>query len=612
MDRSFDYLVDDALSARVDVGTLVRVPFGARRVRGVVVAVERRVPDRRLERVAGPVLDRALLTTEQIELWEWLALRYCAPRGRAYARAVPARVRVSVPEPLVHSASEEGERLAAYAGGERLLDALRAGGAGAWCLRTVAGEDRAALVSELVGAAGDGAALVAVPEVRFGSSVLDGLARRWPEIARVDSERSDRERATGWLRLARGHSLGAGGRAAVLAPSPRLRLIVVDEEHDPALKEDRSPRFHARRVALERARLQGAVCVLVSATPSVETGAARAWGRIEGLEPARAAERAARPNVELVEPARERVLSTELHRGVAQTLAAGGRAALLVPGRGFARTVWCADCKRSLRCPLCETGLAYDRGTGGRTPRLRCPGCTVLGAAPDACPTCGALRWRYLGAGSERLAEQVRKAWPRARVARADADAGPARPGDPSPDVYVTTWFGTKPSLRPDVTFVGVVDADWLIRRPDFRAAENAYQALAEMAEWAGPASAGGRLLVQSSEPGHHSIQAVARADYGFFLRRELEQRAELGYPPFAELIDLSATGTQAADVMAAASTACRRAGARVLGPVADPARRGLRSLVKCKDAGVVARGLRDILAGAPAGTRLRVDVDPR
>jgi primosomal protein N' (replication factor Y) len=334
---------------------------------------------------------------------------------------------------------------------------------------------------------------------------------------------------------------------------------------------------------------------------------------VRAVEPTRAAERAARPLIELVEPARERVLSAALHRGISQTLAAGGRVALLAPRRGFARVLWCASCRRSLRCARCEAAVAYDaprrdRGQG----RVRCVRCGLSESAPSSCPVCGAAAWRYLGAGSERLERQVARAWPRATVARVDPDAPERDEGEP--DIYVTTWLGTKPELRPPVTFVAVLDADVLIRRPDFRAAENAYHALAAMAEWAGPASAGGRLAIQCTEPAHHAVQAVVRADHHFFVRRELELRAELGYPPFSELIEMRAAGPEAADTMARAVDVSRRAGARVVGPVptAPGARGDLRALAKCEDALPVAEALRDILASAPPGGGLRIDVDPR
>jgi primosomal protein N' (replication factor Y) (superfamily II helicase) len=218
-----------------------------------------------------------------------------------------------------------------------------------------------------------------------------------------------------------------------------------------------------------------------------------------------------------------------------------------------------------------------------------------------------------MGAGSQRLAEQVAKTWPRARVRRVDPDA-PASAATDAPDIYVTTWIGTKAVLRPPVSLVAVLDADALIRRPDFRAAEHAYQALAEMAEWAGPARTGGRLLVQCSEPAHHAIQAVARADYRFFMERELEQRAELAYPPFGELVTARATGSGTRELLDQVAARCRTLGATVLGPIPSPPATpgGLELLVKCVDAQRVARDLRGILALVPPGSRLRVDVDPR
>jgi primosomal protein N' (replication factor Y) len=208
--------------------------------------------------------------------------------------------------------------------------------------------------------------------------------------------------------------------------------------------------------------------------------------------------------------------------------------------------------------------------------------------------------------------------FPRATVSRVDADtlrdAGPASDAD----LYVTTWIGTKPAIRPEVSLVAVLDADALIRMPDFRAAENAYRALVEMCEWAGPADSGGRLLIQTAAPSHHAIQAVSRADYGFFLERELQQRRELAYPPFAELVKVRASGSGYPELLNEVARGCHDLGARVLGPIevrGGPGHEGgsaAEVLVKHPDAERVAEYLRGILPKVPAGTRLRVDVDPR
>lgn len=393
----------------------------------------------------------------------------------------------------------------------------------------------------------------------------------------------------------------------MLAPCEPLRLIVVDEEHHHTYKEDRSPRYDARRVATERARLQGAVCVLISPCPSVETGAAAAEGRFKSVTPTRAARRAARPVIELVDKPEDRSLSHELHDRIAATLRAGERVALLAPSGVFARAVWCASCKRSLRCPRCEAGLAFAQ----RANEVHCPRCDYRAALPVRCPTCGATDFRFVGAGTERLGEQIAKSFPRARVKRVDP-AQPAGAGKDA-DVYVTTWIGTKPELRPDVSLVGVLDADWLIRRPDFRSTETAHQALVEMAEWAGPAEAGGRLVIQTLDAAHYSIQAVVRGDYEFFLERELEIRRELSYPPYTELVKLTGAGPGSAEVLGSIVGDLRDASVRVLGPVrVPPPVGGVRALLKCEDAQTVALRLRDILPSIPRGVRISVDVDPR
>lgn len=616
VDRAYTYSVPEKLRGKLTVGSLVRVPFGHRRVRAVVVDDPETGDPGELEAVAALVVEQPLTPPPLDRLLEWVANRYVTPRAICLLRTIPPRVRVKPKEAAPLDPGPTGKAMARLDGGAELLDAIRSRRTGTWVVRPVPSTARGELISELVAAAAGtgGAALVAVPEVRYGAPVLDQLTSLWPDAARADSSQDDAERARSWLRLAGGHGLGLGGRSIVLAPAPELRLIVVDEAHHWSYKEDRSPRYDARRAAVERARLQGAVCVLVATTPSIEHGHRAATGEWSSVGPNRADRRAARPVVELVETPEDRALSPQLHDRIASTLRGGGRVALLTMRRGFARTLWCATCRRSLRCPRCEAGLAFDRSPR----RVRCPRCAFTSEPPDACPRCTGTEWRFLGAGADRLEEQLAKAFPRAVVARMDADVLAAGDPDPDakPDVYVTTWVGTKPAFRPDVSLVGVLDADALLRRPDWRAAEDGYQALAAMAEWAGPAAAGGRLVLQTREPAHHAIQAVARGDYDFFLRRELEARRELGYPPFNEIVKLSAHGPRAKELIDEANAVCRAAGARVLGPISvrPPGSddEELQTLVKCRDALAVTPGLRVILARAPAGSRLRVDVDPR
>lgn len=615
VERAFEYALSSKLEGQVVEGSLVRVPFGGRSVRGIVVGIDSGDPGG-LQEVKGLVTSVPVAPGPHLDLLRWLARRYLVPLGRSLERTVPARVRVRAPEIRPLDGSTSPNLLRRYHGGLELLSAVTGKSGRVWCLRTAPGENRAALLDEILGAAGRGgtAALVAVPEVRFGSPLLEQVEHLRPELARLDTSRSPAERSHAWLRLAAGHGLGAGGRSAVLTPSPTLGVVVVDDEHHVAFHEDRAPRYDARRVAIERANLQDATCVLVSSTPSLESYGPALEGRYGLAEPFRSAERDARPLVEVFESPTHFVIGRELHRRVHDALGRGERVALLAPARGFARALWCGACRRSLRCPVCEHGLIHHR----RPPRVRCGHCHFDSPPPDSCPECGASEWRFMGAGSERLEEQVGRTWPRARVARMDPDVQ-----DPVPvedvDIYVTTWFGTKPALRPRVSTIGVLDADALLRLSDWRAAESAYQALAAMAEWAGPASRGGHLLVQTAEPAHEAIQAVVRGDFGHFARRELDLRRELNYPPFCELIRARASGPRRAGLIERACGFARRRGAGVLGPIELEVKGGdgeveqiAEALFKCRAAEPLCDDLRGILAAAPRGNGIRFDVDPR
>lgn len=611
MSRAFTYAIPDKLHGKIEAGLLVRVPLGGRRVRGIVVGLESS-SDTSLEAIAGIVLSVPLARPPMIELLDWISARYLSPKGQTYARIVPPRVRARK-EAVEGRAIEEPKIVPTYSQGPELLAAIAEGRPGTWCMRVALGEDRGRVASELVGAAvaAGGAALVAVPEVKYGSATLDAVMEAFPDACRVDSGVGDAERSGGWIALAKGAPVGAGGRAAVLAPATGLRVIVVDEESHRTYKEDRSPRFDARRVAIERARLQGAVCVLVSAAPSVESGGAARSGGYGSVHPSREVDRSARPLIEFVSKPRDRAISHELHERIRDSLRTGGQVALLAPISGYARALWCAECRHSVRCPRCEAGMIYGQSTRG----VRCPRCKLEGPAPDACPTCGAHDFRFVGAGSERLSEQLAKSFPRARVVRMDPGLVQEleRGRRIEADIYVTTWVGTKEAIRPDVALVGVLDADALIRRPDLRSSELAYQALVEMAEWAGSARDGGRLLIQTDEVGHHVPQAIARNDYSFFLDRELRLRQELGYPPFGELIKVQVGGTARDEIVEWVAEAGRAAGAKVLGPIeAGLEEKRLELLLKCPSADAVIPALHTIVTEVPHGTRLRIDVDPR
>ncbi len=557
-----------------------------------------------LESIARVVGPRPVAPGRLSALLDWICDRYCAPRGRVYQACVPDRVRVQVGEPVPLVASS-ASLLEGYVG----ADPLVAAAAGSWVVRPGHG-DRALVIRDLVevGARRGGAVLIAVPELATASSMIEGVLERWPEAARLDSDLAPRERSAAWYGMADGHGLAIGGRSAVLAPARALAAIVVIEETHPSFKDERSPRAETWRVAARRAQIEGSLALFVSVCPSLELAYRVLQGETGLVEPSRAQERASRPLVELLPSRADRPIGTELHQRMSDALRAGLNVALVVPQTGWARTLWCSACRRSLRCRRCDAGLAVDVSS------LRCPRCGETSDRPQRCPYCRAAEFVSMGAGTERVEAQLGKAFPRARVVRLDDGH---LEGDPSRStIYVTTLANTKEDVRPEVAVVGILDADALIRRPDFRAAERAHRALSTLCSWAGPASEGGRMLIQTAEPSHHAIQAVVRSDLWFFVDRELPVREELGYPPFSELIKVSATGPEAGPAIERVSGVARDEHARVLGPieVTDPNSRQkrLEVLLKCDDAMLVAAALRGILPESPRGTRIRVDVDPR
>lgn len=608
LDRTFTYEVPEGLD--VSIGSLVRIPLGNRRVRGVVVSLgEGRGSD--LEQVHGVVLPVSVAPGTMVALLEEVAVRYATPRGVVFDRVVPPRVRVPRREPGGITRAGVPAPPARYEGMGSLVQALQHRTGGTWVLQASPSEDRGDLIAALAGVC-EGQVLVCVPEVRWGSPVVQSIARRFPDLVRLDSAAGDVERSRGWVAMADGHGIGAGGRAAVFAPAPDLGAIFLEDEANRAFKEDRSPRFDARWAAVRRAQLSGAACVLVTSAPSLEAAALVRRGAIL-VRPSDEAMRAARPNVEIAEPADDGI-SHALRRAISETLQRGGKVGLLVPQRGYARSLWCPSCHRSVRCPRCEAGVVFERDRAA----ARCPRCSFGGRAPEVCPNCGAPELLSLGAGSERLAEQLGLIFPRATVRRIDPnvlDGLSEAPAVDDADIYVTTWIGTKAALRPAVSLVGVLDADTLIRRPHMRAAEDAYLALSELARWAGPAAEGGRLLIQTREPSHHAVQSVVRGDPWYFIEREEPIRKELDYPPFFGAVKVRVRGQRVQPVLDRVTEVAESAGAKVLGPVTVTTREGAEVqelMLKCPDTHEVASALRVILPDVPRGTTLWIDVDPR
>ena len=396
-------------------------------------------------------------------------------------------------------------------------------------------------------------ALVLVPEIALATPLVDRLrADLDARIALVHSGLGDGERADEWRRIrAGGADIVVGTRLAVLAPLADVGLVVVDEEHDPAYKSDRTPRLQARDAAIRLAELAGAAVVLGSATPAVESvGHARA-GRYRRLA---LTERltGAQPEIEVVD------LRAELREGNRGLLSArlagalegldrsrGDRAILVINRRGSASVVMCRDCGAVQACPECERPLVYHQA--GIT--LRCHHCGRATPLATRCPACGSPRIRYLGGGTERVEREVRERFPSLRVGRLDRDVVERRGAAERVldafaggglDVLVGTSLVTKGIDIPEVTLVGIVSADVALNLPDERAAERTYQLLAQAVGRAGRGERAGRAIIQTYQPDHPAIRSVATADAAAFYEAELDLRRAYGAPPFGRAVKLT------------------------------------------------------------------------
>ena len=518
---------------------------------------------------------------------------------------------------------------------DTILAAMRGGDATPLLLEGVTGAGKTAVYSEAIAEtiATGRRALVLVPEIALAMPLVDRLrVELEAEIAILHSGLGEGERADEWRRIrAGGVDVVVGTRMALTAPLPEIGLIVVDEEHDAAYKSDRTPRLQARDAALALARLAGAAVVLGSATPSVESvGRVRQGKYRHAVLPERPS--GAPPRVEVVDLRAElaggnrSLLSGSLTTALA-TLPPGERAILVINRRGTASVVVCRDCGHVQRCPECDRTLVYHQA--GVT--LRCHHCGTASPLAARCPACRSPRIRYLGGGTQRVEEEVKAAFPHLRVGRLDRDVAEHKGAvervldafaEGRLDVLVGTSLVAKGLDVPEVTLVGVVSADIALNLPDERAAERTYQLLTQAVGRAGRGDRPGLAIIQTYQPDHPAIQAVATGDAAAFYDAELEVRRRFGSPPFGRLVKLTVglpdhlAAEQEASAMAdrlraaAAMPAAAAAGMNVavLGPApAYIARRAGRWRWN-----VVLRGDRPLdLLDPPPGAPWSIDVDP-
>jgi primosomal protein N' (replication factor Y) len=490
-------------------------------------------------------------------------------------------------------------------------------------------------------------ALILVPEIALISQTERLFRARFGEcIALLHSGLSPGERFDQWMRILRKEAkVAIGARSAIFAPFENLGLIVVDEEHDDSYKQENKLRYHARDLAVVRAKFQGALALLGSATPSVASYYNVHTGKFQGLNLSKRIEDRLLPKVTIVdlrEPQGHRYakpfITKELEKAIAETLQRGEQTLLFLNRRGFANYPTCVVCGVPVRCKNCDITMTLHQEANA----LKCHYCGYIRALAAGCHACGSPKIKLLGLGTERVEAKIKEIFPEARVARMDRDST-ARKGalvkilkdlkEGAIDILIGTQMVAKGHDYPNITLVGIICADLSLNFPDFRAGERTFQILAQVAGRAGRGTQPGRVILQTYNPEHFCILTAKDQDYGAFYDHEIQFRRTLRYPPFSRLIHILVAGKDKEQTALYAQNlgeVCRalqsenrtyRDKVKCLGPVAAPLPRLQKQyrwhiLLKGLKPGPLhsmARALMDRAERqiSKAGVKVIVDVDP-
>jgi len=484
-------------------------------------------------------------------------------------------------------------------------------------------------------------AILLVPEIALTPQLVARFRARFgDEVAVIHSALTARERHAMWRRLRKGEvDVAIGARSALFAPVRDLALVIVDEEHDPSFKQEDGVRYHARDMAIWRAHRAGGVCVLGSATPSLESEHLVRTGRAVKLRLPDRARARPMPRVDIIDlrrtgagPNGDRRISLPLFRALEETLRVREQAIVFLNRRGFSPSVRCEACGQAASCTSCSVALTFHK----RTATVRCHYCDFEAPLPARCAACGADALVLEGLGTEKLEQNLALAFPEARVARLDRDVASGKEIEAvlsrmrarEVDILVGTQMVTKGHDLPNVTLVGVVSADAALSIPDYRASERAFQLLVQVAGRAGRGDAPGRVLVQTWDPEHPAIALAMRHDVDAFIARELADRKELAYPPFTraalvrvDAIDESAARSACAFLaqLARATEPVRKGAVLVHGPAPAPIARvrnrfRFRLMLRAPERAplrAVLRVVDDACRSVARGVRATIDVDP-
>ncbi|OGQ47846.1 MAG: primosomal protein N' [Deltaproteobacteria bacterium RIFCSPLOWO2_02_FULL_46_8] len=575
LNQLFTYRIPSALQNQIKPGARVVVPFRRKQVLGFCIALSNQPPSDfsadKLKEILEVKDETPIFSEKMLELLQWLSDYYLAPLGEICRAALPTRLTQaktpSQTKPRLkeeeHSIFHQAEPLQLMEGQKEALQKL----ANAFqnpsqpiLLHGITGSGKTEVYLQFLNKVLEAGkeAILLVPEIGLTPQLIGRVqSRLQSNVAIYHSGLSDTWRQIYWEKMREGSvKVAVGTRSALFAPFKNLGAIIIDEEHDPSYKQTEGGFYYnARDAAILRAKLEKAVVVLGSATPSLETFYNTKRGKYEYISLPERATGATLPEVQLIDLKQEKLapnsktLSPTLKAAISENLYRGEQSLLFLNRRGFANFLLCQDCGHILKCKNCAISLTYHK----YPPSLVCHYCDYHTRLPEKCPECQSSALKLLGEGTEMLEEELKNLFPTARIVRLDRDTAGKREHrhevlhqmkKGEVDILLGTQIVAKGHDFPNVTLVGVILADQSLSLPDFRSSERTFQLLTQVAGRAGRGDKPGKVLIQTFQPEHFALQCTRQHDFKRFAEEELQQREGLCYPPFSRLAQIRLQGS--------------------------------------------------------------------
>jgi primosomal protein N' (replication factor Y) len=648
LDKPFHYRIPQEFFEKIKRGIRVEVPFGSRKVLGCVTSIinESQVPD--IRDILSLCDQEPVFSEEMFKLASWLKENYVCSPGEALSAIVPANLHAPKRK-LKKSAEKEDTPVSSRkeivltpkqkTAVDSIISYVDNSKFGCFVLHGVTGSGKTEVYLEVIEEAmkRGKTAVYLLPEISLTPQFIKIVQDKFPGLVGVwHSRLTGSQRYKTWDAARRGKiKIMLGARSALFAPFQNLGVIIIDEEHEPTYKQDQKPTYHSREVAIARARLNGAVVILGSATPSLEAYYGTQRGEYSLLEIDERIDKRAMPLVKIVDcnalPVKSRIITRPLSEALTRVLARREQAIIFLNRRGFSPAVVCPRCGNVCQCKRCAVSLVYHKTTND----LRCHYCGAVQPWLQQCPSCGYRELSVFGVGTQKVEMELKRMFPQGRVFRLDRDTASHRDvyykayeqfRNENYDILLGTQMVAKGFDFPRVTLVGVIDADVALYLPDFRAAERTFQLITQVAGRSGRSDLGGEVIVQTRYPDHYAILASKTHNYKGFYEKELHYRMQMNYPPFTRFVNILVRASKeerAKDAITKITADLRKLKEKenlkydILGPVPAAHSRIRRLfrwqvLLKGDSASVLnaARSIRNYYL--PRGILLNVDVDPQ